>query len=133
MSRTRNIVIVGGGFAGTTLAKSLQRDLQGGYRVVLVSEETVSFGEIFAGVLKDAGRAQIVGQTTLGNVEILHGYDLADDSVLWIAEESFLAANSNESWEVSGIVPDVEAYADWDTFTFDDDPSIQAAVQLLGH
>ena len=55
--------------------------------IVLVSEETVSFGEVFAGVLKDSGRAKIVGQTSLGNVEILSGYDFDDGSQLWIAKE----------------------------------------------
>jgi NADH dehydrogenase len=52
MSRVRNIVIVGGGFAGTTLAKSLQRDLSGGYRVVLVSEESyTTFNPMLAEVV----------------------------------------------------------------------------------
>ena len=52
MSRIRNIVIVGGGFAGTTLAKSLQRDLRGGYRVVLVSEESyTTFNPMLAEVV----------------------------------------------------------------------------------
>ena len=46
--------------------------------VVLVAEDTVSFGEIFSGTMRDIGRAQIVGQTTLGNVETLHGYDMPD-------------------------------------------------------
>jgi carboxyl-terminal processing protease len=101
--------------------------------VVLVSEETVSFGEIFSGALRDAGRAMIVGQPTLGNVEVLHGYNLPDRSRLWIAEETFIPANSNVGWEETGIVPDVEAYADWDTFTSENDPSIAAAVKLLGH
>ena len=101
--------------------------------VILVGRDTVSFGEIFSGVLRDAGRAQIVGEPTLGNVEILHGYKLEDGSRLWIAEESFTAARSHENWELSGIVPDVVAYADWDTFTFEHDPSIAAAVKLLGH
>ena len=36
-------------------------------------------------------------------------------------------------WEETGIVPDVQAYAPWDTFYFDTDPSIAAAVELLGH
>ena len=36
--------------------------------VVMVSEETVSFGEIFAGVLRDARGAKITGETSLGNV-----------------------------------------------------------------
>ncbi|MCQ3936327.1 MAG: hypothetical protein DPW18_04690 [Chloroflexi bacterium] len=101
--------------------------------VILVSEDTVSFGEIFSGVLRDAGRAKIVGEPTLGNVEILHGYEFDDGSILWIAEETFVPANSSENWEETGIVPDVIAHADWDTFTFENDPSIQAAVRLLGH
>jgi C-terminal processing protease CtpA/Prc len=101
--------------------------------VVLVSEDTVSFGEVFSGVLKDSGRAQIVGESTLGNVEVLHGYDLADGSRVWIAEETFTPLNSQANWEVTGIVPDVQAYADWDTFTFENDPSIAAALNLLGH
>jgi C-terminal processing protease CtpA/Prc len=101
--------------------------------VVLVSENTVSFGEVFSGVLKDSGRAQIVGEPTLGNVEILHGYNFSDGSRLWIAEETFTPLNSQANWEVTGIVPDLMAYQDWDTFTFETDPSVAAAVQLLGH
>lgn len=101
--------------------------------IVLVSEETVSFGEIFSGVLKDSGRAQIVGQTSLGNVEILHGYDFDDGSRLWIAEDTFDPSVSHANWEKTGIIPDVEAHADWDTFTFETDPAIAAALSLLGH
>src|SRR5258706_3549998 len=101
--------------------------------VVLVGTDTVSFGEIFSGVMKDSGRAKIVGKTTLGNVEVLHGYSLDDGSRLWIAEETFVPAHSKENWELTGIIPDVEAYADWDTFTFETDPAIAAALKLLGH
>ncbi len=101
--------------------------------VILVSENTVSFGEIFSGALQDTGRAQVVGQTTLGNVETLHGYNFDDGSRVWIAEERFDPLKSHADWEKEGIVPDVEAYADWDTFTFENDPSVAAAVELLGH
>jgi carboxyl-terminal processing protease len=101
--------------------------------IVLVSEETVSFGEIFSGVLKDSGRAKIAGQTSLGNVEVLHGYDFDDGSRLWIAEDTFDPSISHANWEETGIVPDVEAYADWDTFIFETDPSVAAALSLLGH
>jgi len=101
--------------------------------VVLVGEETVSFGEVFAGVLKDSGRAQIVGQTTLGNVEILFGHRFPDGSQLWLAQETFIPAASLSDWEATGIIPDVQAYAEWDTFTFETDPSIAAALTLLGH
>lgn len=37
---TRQVVIVGGGFAGTTLAQALERTLPATHRVVLVSEES---------------------------------------------------------------------------------------------
>lgn len=101
--------------------------------IVLVGEDTASFGEIFSGILQDNGRAQIVGQTSLGNVETLHGYDFDDGSRIWIAAETFNPAISHANWEKTGIVTDVEAYADWDTFTFENDPSIAAALTLLGH
>ena len=101
--------------------------------VVMVSEDTVSFGEIFAGVLKDSGRAKVVGETSLGNVEVLHGYNFEDGSQLWIASEKFDSAFSDSDWEETGIIPDVHAYAEWDTFYFDTDPSIAAALELFRH
>lgn len=102
--------------------------------VILVGEDTVSFGEIFTGALQDLGRAKVVGQTTLGNVETLEGYDFEDGSRAWIAQERFAPVNHPKAdWEKTGIIPDVQAYADWDTFTFDNDPSVAAAVKLLGH
>jgi len=101
--------------------------------VVIVSEDTVSFGEVFAGVLKDSGRAKIVGQTSLGNVEVLHGYDFQDGSQVWIAAEKFHSAFSDIDWEETGIIPDVQAFQAWETFYFETDPSVMAAVTLLGH
>ncbi len=101
--------------------------------IVMVSKDTVSFGEIFAGVMKDSGRAKIVGETSLGNVEVLHGYDFEDGSQVWLAAETFYSAFSNTNWEETGIVPDVQAFAAWDTFYFDNDPSIVAAIEVLGH
>src|SRR5438034_7394041 len=48
----RNIVIVGGGFAGTTLARTLQRMRPEGHRVVLVSEESyTTFNPMLAEVV----------------------------------------------------------------------------------
>ncbi|MEW5942087.1 MAG: S41 family peptidase, partial [Chloroflexota bacterium] len=101
--------------------------------IILIGENSASFGEIFSGVLKDNGRAMLVGQPTLGNVELLHGYSLPDGSNLWIAEETFDPAVSHANWELSGLLPDLEAFADWDTFTFETDPAIAAALTLLGH
>ena len=64
---------------------------------------------------------------------MLSGYKFEDDSRLWIAQESFDPLRSHAKWEGRGIIPDVAAYADWDTFTFETDPSVLAAVKLLGH
>lgn len=101
--------------------------------IVMVSEGTASFGEIFAGLLRDTGRAKVVGQTSLGNVEVLTGYHFEDASQIWLAAETFDSAFSDTNWEETGIVPDVQAFAEWDTFYFENDPSIAAAVNLLGH
>src|SRR5215207_3079994 len=100
--------------------------------VVMVNKDTVSYGEIFAGILRDSRDAKITGETSLGNVELLHGFDFDDGSQVWLASERFFPAHSDENWEETGIVPDVQAYADWATFTFETDPSIAAAVALLG-
>lgn len=101
--------------------------------VVLVGEDTVSFGEIFSGILQDQGRAKVVGQTTLGNVETLSGYDFNDGSRAWIARERFDPAHSHANWEKDGIIPDVVAFADWDTFNFENDPAVVAALKIFGH
>ena len=101
--------------------------------IILVSKETVSFGEIFSGVLQDSGRARIVGQATAGHVETLHGFTFADGSRAWIAQERFDPVNSHADWKRRGVRPDVEVYADWDTFTFDSDTAVAAAVKLLSH
>ncbi len=40
METEKNIVVVGGGFAGTALAKSIVKKLSAGYRLVMVSEDS---------------------------------------------------------------------------------------------
>lgn len=101
--------------------------------VVIVNDGSASFSEIFAGLLRDVRSAKITGQTSLGNVEVLNRYVLDDGSWLWLASSTFDSAHSDINWEQIGIVPDIEAYAPWETFTFDTDPSIAAALELLGH
>jgi len=99
---------------------------------ILVDLNTASFGEIFSGVLRVAGRAKIVGQNTLGNVEVLHGFDFQDGSRAWIASETFQPVGEpNGIWERTGIVPDVYAPSRWDLFTEANDPALAKAVALL--
>ena len=100
---------------------------------VIVDTGTASYGEIFAGIMRDSRGAKVTGETSLGNVELLHGFDFDDGSQLWLAAERFYPAHTKDNWEETGIVTDIEAFAPWDTFTFETDPSIAAALALLGH
>jgi len=100
--------------------------------VVLIGRDTVSFGEIFSGVLRDSGKAYLIGEQTEGNIELLWGYDFEDGSRAWIAKETFRPANNPEQdWEVEGITPDEIITSNWDEVTLKSDPLIQAALDYL--
>lgn len=52
MSETKNIVVIGGGFAGTTLAQDLEKKLGPPYQVILVSDESyTTFNPMLAEVV----------------------------------------------------------------------------------
>lgn len=100
--------------------------------VVLIDEDTVSFAEVLAGTLAATGRATLVGEKTMGNVETLRGYDLPDGSRLWLAAERFYpVADPDVDWEQDGIVPDVEVASEWQDFTFETDPALGPALTAL--
>ncbi len=99
--------------------------------VILVSNRTVSYGEVFAGLMQDIGRAKVVGQTTAGRVETLHAYYFIDSSRAWIATERLDPITSHSNWEGKGVRPDVESHAEWDEFTFENDPALVVAMKLL--
>jgi C-terminal processing protease CtpA/Prc len=97
--------------------------------VVLVGKNTVSYGEIFSGILKDSARAYLIGETTDGNVETLWGYDFDDGSRAWIAHESFRPLNHpEENWEELGIVPDQVVTGNFYDYTLETDPVVLAAL-----
>ncbi len=98
--------------------------------IILISPDTQSFAELFSGVLREAGRARLVGMTTAGNIETIYGYDFEDGSRAWIARETFVPL-SGADWEDAGLIPDVTVDTDWDEFTEDDDPYLAAALELL--
>jgi len=111
------------------------RDISGSQEiplVVLVGKHTVSFGEIFAGILHDLGRAYLIGETTQGNVEILYIYRFPDGSRAWIAHDTFRPLNnSQQDWELSGIIPDFNVTSDWNMANLDDEPAIKAALEYF--
>ena len=97
--------------------------------VVLVGSGSVSFGEIFSGVLQDSGRAYIIGTNTGGNVEILWGYDFDDGSQMWLASETFRPYyHPEQNWEADGIVPDEIVPGEFDEHSLENDPPVIAAI-----
>ena len=83
-------------------------------------------------MLKDQGRGRLVGDKTSGLIQSLHVLELDDGSQAWIAEERFDPAVSHVDWATTGVVPDVQVTAGWETFTYDTDPAIAAAVKMFG-
>lgn len=101
--------------------------------VVLVGPDTVSYGEVMSGVLQAAGRATIIGQTSLGNVETMWAYTYRGGARAWIAHETFQYPGQEPGlWEDTGIIPDISVPTRWDLFTEADDPALAAAVTVLG-
>ena len=100
--------------------------------VVLIGPDTISFGEILAGILQDQQRATLIGTPTEGNVELLWSYDFEDGSRAWIAHETFIPINQPEQdWERMGIQPDLFISSNWDEVTLSTDPVILAALEVF--
>jgi carboxyl-terminal processing protease len=100
--------------------------------VVLVGGSTVSFGEIFSGVLQESGRAYLIGTRTMGNVELLWQFDFEDRSRAWIAHDAFHPQkHPDQTWEKVGVTPDQVVPSNWDEVTLQTDPAVQAAINYL--
>lgn len=98
--------------------------------VLIVGPSTTGSAEIFAAIMKAQGKAILVGQSTLGDVETSTPYFLPDGSRAYVATTTF---RTNDGTEVglNGVVPDIPVPLDWDEVTIDDDPVIDAAGQQL--
>lgn len=100
--------------------------------VVIVGTGTYSFGEIFAGILQDMGRAYLIGETTNGIVETLHSYGFQDGSRAWIANEAFRPLNHPDTtWEKVGVTPDLFIQSNLDEYQIQDDPAVLAGLEYF--
>ena len=79
---------------------------------VLIGSRTASFGEVFCGVLRFAGRARLLGQPTPGVIEALIPYDLEDGSQIYLAREVFRLPDGS-TWSRRGLQPDVPIRERW--------------------
>jgi carboxyl-terminal processing protease len=134
--------LFGTGSAGRMVGRTQTIDLplfpedvagsQGVPLAILADADTVSFGEIFTGVLQHAGRATVVGGPTAGNVELLSGFEFKDHSQAWIATYGFEPVGLPAgAWEGVGILPDEAVPTRWDLFTEETDPALARAVLVL--
>jgi carboxyl-terminal processing protease len=98
--------------------------------VVLVDAATASAAEIFAAVLKDHGRARIVGRATAGAVLASWFYSLPDGGELQLSREDYIAPNGRRI-EGSGIEPDVVVTRTLADVRAGRDRDLEVALQLL--
>ena len=104
---------------------------------VLVDRNTASLGELFAAVLKDFGKATLIGETTYGKGTGQTTYKLPDGSYLKITDFTYYPPSGN-SFHLIGLTPDTritltEAQAATRyTMAKDKDPYILEAFTELG-
>ncbi len=74
---------------------------------VLINGRSASDSEIVAGALRDAHRATLIGETTLGTGTVLSQFQLSDGSSLLLAVQEWLTPSKVSFWH-RGIEPDVK-------------------------
>ncbi len=103
---------------------------------VLVNESTASASELFAGSLRDYGKAKLVGTTTYGKGCAISTFPLSDGSVISIVTEMYYTA-SGANFEGVGIEPDVVVELSDEQrrhiFALDEneDPQLRSALDIL--
>jgi len=96
---------------------------------VIVSSRNSSAGEIAPMVLREQGRATIIGEATGGNVEAVRGFDLPDGSVVMVAVANVEGTNGIRFDE--GLIPDIEATASLEELARGYDAPVAEALRSL--
>ena len=86
-----------------SVGKGIEREMP---MIVLVNEASASAAEIIAGALQENGRAELVGETTLGTGTVLHPFTLSDGSVIRLGVTNWLTPDKNLI-KGQGVTPDV--------------------------
>jgi carboxyl-terminal processing protease len=73
---------------------------------VLVNRGSASAAEIVAGALRDANRAELVGETTFGTGTVLNEFQLSGGSALLLAVDEWLTPSGQSFWH-KGITPQI--------------------------
>jgi len=78
---------------------------------VLVDLGTASSGEIVAGAIQDAKRAQLIGHKTFGTGTVLNEFGLKDGAALLVGTVEWLTRDGRQIWK-QGIEPDIALESD---------------------
>ena len=98
--------------------------------VVLVNGGSASASEIFAGAMKDYGRAKLVGEKTFGKGSVQNLVDLANGGSIKVTIAHWLTPKGSEIHGI-GIQPDVAVALPKDQVPTKDDVQVQAALKVL--
>ncbi len=98
--------------------------------VILINEGSASASEIFAGALKEHGKATLVGETTFGKGSVQELVPITEDTSLKVTIARWLTPNGN-SISLKGIDPDVKVDLTEDDAKAGKDPQLDKAVQIL--
>lgn len=74
---------------------------------VLINGGTASASEIVAGALRDAHRAELIGETTFGTGTVLNEFPLMGGSALMLAVQEWLTPDGRSFWH-KGIPPQIK-------------------------
>jgi carboxyl-terminal processing protease len=98
---------------------------------VLVSEQTAGQAEAFAGLLQDAGRAQVVGTPTRGLIAQISPMTLPTSQIQMLIPTGDYVGVKNSSWRGKGVQPNITSDKQWEDFTAENDPQLQQAIDAL--
>jgi carboxyl-terminal processing protease len=98
--------------------------------VILVGRDTSGGAEIFAALMQASGRAQVLGQTTPGDVEGGSVFDLSDGSRVIVSTSSYRAPDGRDIG-LTGVIPDRVIDRDWDQVSAEEDPVRDEAERIL--
>ncbi|MEM7737623.1 MAG: S41 family peptidase [Deinococcota bacterium] len=100
-----------------------------GKLAVIVSSSNSSAGEIAPLVLRNQGRATIIGEATGGNVEAVRGFDLPDGSVVMVAVANVESIDGTPF--DGGVIPDIEASSNLEELARGYDAPVAEALRSL--
>lgn len=98
--------------------------------ILLVSEKTVSCGEIFPLLFKDAGIGTIIGTQT-GGKGVFQNQTILDDFTSYSIVCGYYYVNDLDNYNNIGIAPDIEVEMDSSLIGSENDIQIQKALEIF--